>query len=90
MSRGTHRDEKPPLYLVCCRCGSPRARRIAIGPSFQYVCLQARGPCGFLWERADGVRLFQRTRMLPNGREHPHLSPEGVERHGHVVEIFQP
>jgi hypothetical protein len=75
---------------ACCRCGSSRTLMIRTAGGSQYACLQVRGPCGFWWERSDGVRLFQRTRMLLDGREHPRLSPEAIGRVGRVLEVVRP
>ena len=75
---------------TCARCGSPRLQELRVDGGVQYACLQARGPCGFLWERSDGVRIFQRTRTLGDGREHPRLSPEAIGRHGRVLEVVKP
>ena len=75
---------------ACCRCGSTRILQTKAAGGRQFVCLQARGPCGFWWERPDGKRIFQRTRMLPDGREHPHLLPEAIGRVGRVLEVVTP
>jgi hypothetical protein len=75
---------------ACFRCGSPRIQDIRVAGGSQHACLQARGPCGFWWERSDGARIFQRTRMLPDGREHPSLSAEAIARHGRLLEVVRP
>jgi hypothetical protein len=75
---------------ACFRCGSTQILQTKAAGGRQFVCLQERGPCGFWWERSDGVQLFQRTRMLPDGREHPLLSPQGIWRVGRVLEVVAP
>lgn len=53
---------------TCFGCGSTQILEIKAARGGQCVCLRKRGPWGFWWERSDGVQLFQRTRMLPDGR----------------------